>query len=701
MEHLKIIKTQDEVEKLKAYLLDKDFIAFDVETDGVEKESHVIGLSICAEVDISYYVILSYWDVAQQKLVDRDTKVGISDLLEILATKSLIMHNGVFDCWMINNNFKVDLLQSLHTDTMVLAHLLDENRPVGLKDLGTAVFGESATKEQVEMKASISKNGGVITKDKYELYKADEDLIALYGAKDALLTQRLFLHLVPQLYEEGLDRFFYEEECMPLFKGPTYELNTRGLRVDHEALEKLRLTLEAECLEAKAYIYQEITPLIQKEYPGTSKKNTFNIGSTQQLAWLLHGKLENDFSLLTDGGKEVCMALGLKLPYTAMARREFIRTVTEQEGRVYKEAHFDTKKKRMVREKKVKSPWAYIQCGAKTLPGKLAEKYRWVQKFLELKKNEKLLSTYVLGIQNRMKYNIIRPSFLQCGTTSGRYSSKNPNFQNLPRTEKRIKSCIISRPGKVFVGADYSQLEPRVFASLSGDKRLQACFTSGEDFYSVIGTEVFEKFDCSLVKDAKDSFAAKYPKLRDQSKVIALSSVYGTTAPKMASSLGKTVDEAQEIIDDYFTKFSDVNKFMLDTHEEVKRDGKVTTLFGRPRRIPLAVNIKAMYGNTKHANLPYEARQMLNLAVNIKCQGAGASIINRAAIAFTALIKQIGIEDCYLVLNVHDELVAECRQEDAEDVAAILKYAMEETTKLPGVPLEAVPVIASNLKDLK
>jgi DNA polymerase-1 len=266
-----------------------------------------------------------------------------------------------------------------------------------------------------------------------------------------------------------------------------------------------------------------------------------------------------------------------------------------------------------------------------------------------------------------------------------------------------VKACIVARPGKVFVGADYSQLEPRVFASLSGDPALKACFASGDDFYSVVGAPVFGRYDCSLVKDDKDPncFAVKYAADRDAAKVVALSSVYGTTAPKMAPAIGRTMDQAQEIIDTYFEQFPDVLKFMLDTHEEVKRNGFVTNSYGRPRRMPAAMDIPAIYGKTPHARLPYEARKMLNLSVNHKCQSTGASIINRCAIKFLNLIKEAGIEGCYLVLNVHDELVVECFEEDQDDVKAILKYAMEETCTLPGVALVAIPVVAKNLRDLK
>lgn len=107
----------------------------------------------------------------------------------------------------------------------------------------------------------------------------------------------------------------------------------------------------------------------------------------------------------------------------------------------------------------------------------------------------KLLSTYVEGIEERLQYGIIKPSYLQHGTMTGRYACRNPNFQNLPRDDQRIKQCVTARPGKVFVSADFSQLEPRTFASYSQDPRLMSAFDGTSDFYSVIGVEVYDKQD--------------------------------------------------------------------------------------------------------------------------------------------------------------------------------------------------------------
>lgn len=705
MEKLVVIREVADLEVLKQFINENEYIAFDTETTGVNNDSKIIGVSFSSSPLLGYYVILSYWDVTTQTLVDLPTKDHIKDIIQLLVGKNLVMHNAIFDCWMVKNNFDIQLMPSVHTDTMIASHLLDENRHNGLKELGVSIFGEDSKLEQTLMKDSVKANGGSLTKDCYELYKADAELLGKYGAKDAILTIKLFYVFVEQLYAQKLDKFFYEDESMPLLRGPTYDLNTTGLKVDVSKLQKLKGTLESECMEAKSFIYREIASTIQKDYPGTSKVKTFNIDSPKQLSWLLFIKLNNEFSTLTKEGRNICKALGLKLPYSPNLKREFIRVCTETKGNVYEQPTFNSKTKKMGRPKKIGPVWNYIAADKATLK-KYANKYKWVETLLEYHKNKKLLNTYVEGIQSRIQYNIIRPSFLQHGTTSGRYSSRNPNFQNLPKGDKRIKACIVSRPGKVFIGADYEQLEPRVFASFSNDERLIACFKDNDDFYSVIGASVFNKTDCALKKDDPNGFAKKYPNLRDIAKVIALSATYGTTAPKMAPTLGKSMSEAQEIIDDYFDTFPKIKSFMLESHELAKDNGEVYNLFGRPRKMPEAKSIRQIYGKTDHSNLPYAIRNLLNLATNHRIQSTGASIINRVSIAFKDACVFLSIEDSRwlevkIVMQVHDELIIEGPEELAEDIKKVLQHTMQNTVVLPNVDLIAKPTIANNIADLK
>jgi DNA polymerase-1 len=149
-------------------------------------------------------------------------------------------------------------------------------------------------------------------------------------------------------------------------------------------------------------------------------------------------------------------------------------------------------------------------------------------------------------------------------------------------------------------------------------------------------------------------------------------------------------------MDRFFERFPKVKQFQRDSHLEVKSTGVVKNFFGRPRRIPDA---KGIPKSIAHADLPYEARNMLNLAVNHKIQSTGASIVNRAAIEFKRLTKEAGIF-CKIVVQVHDSLIAECDKRDTKIVSKFLQRAMEETVILQGVRLEAIPKIGTNLSEV-
>lgn len=703
---IKLVRTLPELQELVEYFLDKDLIAYDTETTGLNKDSEIVGYSICADPTLGWYVILSAWDNQEQKLIKSEACLEAVEFLKTLPGKSLVMHNATYDCAVTEANFKISLIDSVKVDTMLLAHLNDENRSVGLKELGISIFGQDAAKEQQEMKASVIANGGIWSDAQggnKEMYKADSDILGRYGAKDAILTLNILYEEMPRLLEQDLDAFFFEE-TMPLLRGPTYELNTVGIKVDAERLQKLRQELETEVLELKSFIYKEINSLVKDKYPGTAKAKTFNINAGQQLSWLLYECLGELFSTLTDTGRDVCDALGMKLPYSDAAKRQFVRSVKDSKGIIWRQAKVNPKTGKLGKPAKVGDLWAYT-CADEEALQKFTGKYKWVEALLKYKKSCKLLSTYVLGIQDKVRYGVIHPSFLQHGTTSGRYSSKAPNFQNLPKNDKRVKACMVPRPGNVFVGADHSQLEPRVFASVSKDPTLCGCFARGEDFYSVVGVPIYGVTGCSLFKNEENSFAKLYEDLRENSKIFSLSTPYGRTAAYQAAEMGISIDEAKDLIERYFSTYPNVELMMLNYHSIVKRDGVVYSLFGRPRRIPDAKNIEKSYGTLPHSKLPYVARNLLNLAMNHPVQSSAASIVNRGAIAFYSGVRTKAKNDprwaqVKLILQVHDSLVAECPKDLSREVSALMKDCLENTVELPLVKLEAIPKIGTDLSQV-
>lgn len=702
MEQLTVIRTKVEVRALMDKLRGSDYIAFDTETTGLHRDCEVIGFSVCADPEHGYYVILSEWNVKTQKLEYLETKELATEFMAFLKDFNLIMQNAIFDCRVVSRNFNVELMPSVHTDTLLLGHLLNENRPNGLKERGYELFGDDAVAEAISMRKSIVANGGKITKTEYELYKANSELIAYYGAKDAILTLKVFYNDVPKLFEEKLDTFFYDEETMPLLREVVYGLNTYGLKIDTDRLQTLKKELEAEILEKNAFISTEIASYVKDKYKGTSKATTFNINSPEQLAWLLFERLGNDFFLLTDEGRVVCKSLGLKLPYSASERRNFVHQCRVNKGAEYVPACHNKKTGKITKAKKIKDYWKYLARGKKTLE-KFKDKYNWVGALLQLRKAEKLLGTYVLGIEGKMHYGVIYPEFLMHGTRGCRLSSRSPNFQNLPRDDQRVKHCIIAREGKLLVALDYEQIEPRVFASYSKDPNLCECFEKGDDFYSVVGAPIFEVSVPSFKKSDPEGFAKKYSHLRDIAKSnIVLAAPYGTTAANMAQAIGKTKQECQGYIDSYFEKFPKVYEAMLDAYEEAKRTGVTYNLFGRPRRIPEAMLIPKLFGETPHGELEYKWRTLLNLAFNSKIQNTAAGIINRASISLSRALREHGLDGrARIILQVHDELVLEADADIISDVAKLAKECMENTVKLPGVKLVAEPKIGRSLKETK
>lgn len=748
-ESLVVLRTEEEIDALADFISEPGFVfcSYDNETDGLPLSALVVGLSVSVDPEEAFYVVTREWlfdktttqvscahcegtglvkvkkkaepsvcavckgtkleeraEFSNCRLVELPTRAAVLRLLAIVKTKALITQNGTVDFNWTLRNYGVDLRGSSYADTMPMAHLINENRRVGLKDLGYTEFGESATVEQGEMQASVLANGGVWETKRggnKEMFKATWWLLGKYGAKDALLTLKLFYRFSEQLEEQGLTDFFYEES-MPMFKGPIYDLNTVGLRCDVAGFVKLQKDLEDECALLQSQIQAELAPYVAKEYPkGFGKKpKQYNIGSGQQLAWLLFTKLAQDWTKLTDAGRDLAKELLGKAPYNPSGRKAFERAIRES---------IDEKGRPLKLEK-------YLSTSAAVL-AKYAYKYAWVDLLLRYKKAQKLLTTYAIGIQEKIEYGIIHPGFLQCSTTGNRLSSRGPNFQNLPREDKRIKSLIIARPGKVFVGGDQEQIEPRVFASFSGDERLLACFASGQDIYSVIGIDTFGKHECTPYKSGPGSFGETWPLLRQVAKVVMLAATYGITAFKLTDMLNMqaprkggegpwTIEEVQDIINRYFEAYPNIRQLQEKYHALAIANGVVFNLFGRPRHIPAAKVIKNFGKKTKAADLPYEFRTLLNNSVNFPIQGTAGSILNRILIAIYAKCRELEATDpawaeVHIVGQVHDEAWMEGPEHLAQPMVEVMKYAMENAVTLPGVALKCQPKVGRTIAELK
>ncbi len=298
----------------------------------------------------------------------------------------------------------------------------------------------------------------------------------------------------------------------------------------------------------------------------------------------------------------------------------------------------------------------------------LAVDYALPRLILEFRGMSKLKSTYTdkLPQQINPKTGRVHTSYHQAVAATGRLSSSDPNLQNIPiRSEegRKIRQAFIAPPGYKIVAADYSQIELRIMAHLSGDSGLLAAFSQGRDVHSATAAEVFEVAIDQVTHE-----------LRRSAKAINFGLIYGMSAFGLAQQLGLSRNQAQAYIDLYFTRYPGVKQYMDDIRELAKQQGYVETLFGRRLYLP---DINARNA----AQRQYAERT----AINAPMQGSAADIIKRAMLACDAWITDSGA-DVKMIMQVHDELVFEVVESQLRDSIDSVRHLMSGAAELH-VPL--------------
>ena len=281
----------------------------------------------------------------------------------------------------------------------------------------------------------------------------------------------------------------------------------------------------------------------------------------------------------------------------------------------------------------------------------------------------KLKSTYADGLLKVIAEDgRIHSSFQMTVTATGRLSSTEPNLQNIPIRKKlgaEIRRMFVAGPGMVLVDADYSQIELRLLAHISGDEAMREAFLSGEDFHTVTASRVF----ALPVEEVT-------PLLRSRAKAVNFGIVYGISAFSLAQDIGVTPNEARAYMDAYLDKYHGVRDYMKQIVQKAREDGYVDTLFGRRRYLP---ELKSSNFNVRS----FGERVALNMPV----QGTAADIIKLAMVNVAGKLRELGLQ-ARLILQVHDELIVECPEAEAETVRALLENEMENAVHL-SVPLTA------------
>lgn len=313
---------------------------------------------------------------------------------------------------------------------------------------------------------------------------------------------------------------------------------------------------------------------------------------------------------------------------------------------------------------------------------KLKPEHPIIEKILEYRGFMKLNSTYIEGLIvyiNEYTHKI-HSYFHQTITATGRISSTEPNLQNIPtRAEqgKQIKKAFKAQEGNIFIDADYSQIELRILAHISNDTNMREAFLNEEDIHKQVASKVF---NVPLEEVTKEQ--------RTAAKAVNFGIVYGISGFGLAEQLGISRKKAEQYIEQYLEKYKGVKEFMDKIVEKAKEQGYVETLFHRRRYIP------------ELSSNNYMVRQFgARAAMNTPIQGTAADIMKIAMIEVNKKLEEEKL-NAKLILQIHDELLIECKIEEKEEVKKILKESMENAVKL-SIPLEVEVSEASNWYDVK
>ncbi len=548
------------------------------------------------------------------------THLGLDEALRLLrpiledAEIGKVGHNLKYDCEVLANHGIA--LRGIAGDSMLASWLVDPTRPShGLDATAEHVLGV----RPIPIEAVIgARTGGAIQR---RFDEAPLSIAAPYAAEDAEIALALANRLEETLRRRGQDKVYAEVE-VPLVP-VLARMERAGIELDRDELARQRRELEVKL----SALRDEIA--VSAPWP-------FNPDSPRQLSQVL-------FNRPTDEPR----GLGLRV-----VKRTQTGASTDNE----------------VLEKLAEDP----ACES-DLPAKI----------IEYRQFAKLVGTYLKALDEAIlpETGRIHCKLHQTGTATGRLSSSDPNLQNIPiRTEvgAAIRRAFLAADGMLLVSADYSQIELRFLAHLSGDPGLCAAFDRGEDIHRAVAAEVFGVAPAE-VTDTQRSAA----------KMVNFGIVYGITASGLSRRLGSgyTVARAKEIIENYRARFRGIDSFLDGAVEAARKTGHATTILGRWRPIPQI-----------ESRNPAERAFGERIAVNTVVQGSAADLIKIAMIRLDAALSE-RFPRARLILQIHDELLVEAPEAEADAVAGLLGEVMRGAMTLR-VPLEVSSAVGRRWSDV-
>ena len=759
------VNSKETLKELIQHINDSDLVAYDTETNSLNpRKGLIIGFSVSGEIGKGYYMPIREWK--NEQLVELDiegtnadklAKYAISQLLK----KKLIMHNASFDIRFTKNFYGIDLLPALYADTAMLVHTVKEEgafgfgNPFGLKSIAKMVQKEigldvesEANEEQLELKASIKANGGSVSKDNFEIYKADMAILAKYAAADTDLTLRIFIHFLQILKDEGLEYFFFEEEVMPVYREVTIPMEEHGIRLNVALIQETQDNIKKDLEEQSTLVVKELLALPQVrgwileqartayppkhkgtfaqrlleqngiELPKSERTGKFTINKAAVTA-LAEGPIK-DFLMTGDESyltKEQVAKVSMTLWKEDNDGQFFNIQSKDQLGKIA----FD-----VLGEKPLSTTDKGKPQFDEDMIQSISAKYSWAKHLRLYNKLTKIKTAYVDRFLDAAEDERFYPYFKQNGTVSGRYGS---DLQQLPKPLEPgqdedmimgytnvVRAFFICDDGTKLLDNDYASLEPRVFATVAGDQGLKDIFNNDLDFYSHIAIKT-EKLEGVSAHTKAPNFLKKVdPVKRQTAKAYSLGVPYGMSGYALAMSLGVDKKEGERLVEGYLSGFPQLREWREQSRKFIKENGYIKNKVGRIRHLPKAKEIyeafgdkilddwrfrkgiEAEYGVEAVTTLYRDYKNALNNCLNYQIQSYSASIVNRAALQINRRFRKENIVG-QVIAQIHDQLICQVKEDQVAKACEIMQDCMENTTKLDGVQLVAIPEVANNFKD--
>ena len=625
------IRTPERLKEYMDHCKQSGEYVLDVETTGLDIYNDIlVGICLYTPGETSAYVPFNHTDLQNVRVADQMSEEQVRDImLPCLQDQELrcINHNIKFDNKKLAWDWK-QIIVNIYWDTLIAGYVLNENEPHGLKPLYNKyiLHGKGSSEDYGNLFEGIPFNYVPI------------DVATVYGANDGFKTYALYKFQAQYLREdhprEDFRKMYYvfREVEMPLIPLCT-DMEMRGVEIREDFAKELSEDFNKEMVEVEAkcdaYVEQFKQYILDHNNLMRLTKGTckINYSSPQQVAALFY-----DIFKLRSVSRKEPRGTGDKII------QKFLSTAKKK----------DTKKSREFAE--------------------FLENY---QRFKEIKK---LLGTYVDKIPQvkEPKINAVYTTYNQYGAKTGRFSSSDTvskiNLQNIPSKEKRIRKIFKARDGYKLVGGDFSQIEPRVLAFLSGDESMINAYREGKDLYAIMGSQVYQLpyEDCrEFYPDGTVNAEGKHR--RTTMKSVLLGIMYERGATAIGEQFNKSAEWAQQLIDNFYKSFPKINQYRLKIENMAETYGYVTTITGRKRRLP------DMQLEDKDDYRYQEAhRQSLNSVI----QGSSADIMKLSMIAIYNDPRYKAL-DCHMIITVHDELIMEVPEDHIKEGAELLVGTMK------------------------